>query len=93
MSDSRGKLCSARDAVARDQPVRYLTKRAVFELTGAGLRLTEIAPGIDLQRDVPDRMAFAPAVADVLKIMSQGLFQTPCATGLADDLGRAKAGR
>jgi len=44
------------------QEVVYVTERAVFRLTAAGLELTEIAPGVDIRRDVLDRMDFAPVV-------------------------------
>lgn len=50
-------------ALAREQQVLYVTERAVFELTSVGLRLIEIAPGIDLQTQVLDHMAFKPTVA------------------------------
>jgi propionate CoA-transferase len=56
------------------QPVLYVTERAVFELRDGGLTLIEIAPGIDLQRDVLDQMEFAPAVAPGLKKMPADLF-------------------
>lgn len=47
------------------QPVLYVTERAVFELTPEGLALVEVAPGVDVQADVLDRMAFAPIVGEV----------------------------
>jgi len=49
-------------AAARGQEVVYVTERCVFRLTADGLELTELAPGVDLQRDVLDRMGFAPIV-------------------------------
>jgi len=56
-------------ALARGQQVLYVTERAVFELTPQGLRLIEIATGLDLQTDVLDQMEFAPLLADTLPIM------------------------
>ena len=52
----------------------YITERAVFELTPEGVELKEIAPGIDLQKDVLDQMDFAPIVRDV-KPMDSRIFQ------------------
>jgi acyl CoA:acetate/3-ketoacid CoA transferase len=53
---------SGREALKRGQEVVYVTERAVFRLTGNGLALTEVAPGIDVRRDVLDRMKFAPLI-------------------------------
>ena len=58
----------------RGQAVTYITERAVFRLDGDGLCLVEIAPGIDLERDVLGQMTFAPRVADDLAIMDPALF-------------------
>jgi len=49
------------------QEILYVTERAVFRLTDAGLTLTEIAPGIDLDRDIRARMECSFAVAPDLK--------------------------
>jgi propionate CoA-transferase len=60
---------SAGRALEAGQPVTYVTERAVFELTAAGPTLTEIAPGLDLQRDVLDAMAFVPAISPDVRAM------------------------
>ncbi len=52
----------------------YVTERAVFRLTERGLELSEIAPGIDLERDVLARMGFEPRLGSI-KTMDQRLFQ------------------
>jgi propionate CoA-transferase len=49
-------------AARRNQDVLYVTERCVFRLTGAGLELTEIAPGVDLERDVLRHLPFRPVV-------------------------------
>jgi acyl CoA:acetate/3-ketoacid CoA transferase len=50
-------------ASQRNQPVLYVTERAVFRLTADGPELIEIAPGIDLERDVLARMISSRASA------------------------------
>ncbi len=62
-------------ALSRSQTVYYITERAVFKLTNEGLALFEIAPGIDLEKDVLAHMAFRPKIADNLKIMPKKIFQ------------------
>jgi propionate CoA-transferase len=53
---------SGAQALARGQDVLYVTERCVFRLVAGGLELVELAPGLDLKRDVLGRMAFAPVV-------------------------------
>ena len=62
------------DAARRQQNVLFVTERAVFHLTTEGLELIEIAPGIDLERDVLAHMGFRPLMRDV-KTMDPGLFR------------------
>ncbi|MBV8400997.1 MAG: hypothetical protein JOZ17_20035, partial [Acetobacteraceae bacterium] len=46
------------------QPVFYVTERCVFRRTQEGLELTEVAPGIDIERDILAHMDFRPVVRD-----------------------------
>ena len=55
-------------------PVLYVTERAVFEMRYGELTLIEIAPGIDLQRDVLDQCATPIAVSPDLRLMDKRLF-------------------
>jgi acyl CoA:acetate/3-ketoacid CoA transferase len=59
---------SGRRAVAQGQDITYVTERCVMKLTPRGLTVTEIAPGIDLERDVLDQAEFPLLVADDLKL-------------------------
>jgi propionate CoA-transferase len=43
----------------------YVTERAVFRLTGEGLALTEVAPGVDIERDILRHMGFRPVIGEV----------------------------
>ncbi|WP_415886860.1 acyl CoA:acetate/3-ketoacid CoA transferase [Neptuniibacter sp. QD37_6] len=62
-------------AMQCQQRVTFITERAVFKLTPKGLLLTEIAPGIDLQKDVLDQMEFMPLIDDHLTPMDERLFR------------------
>lgn len=62
-------------AVERRQPVLYITERCVFELTPNGLKLIEVAPGIDVERDILAQMAFKPFVGDDVKVMDDRIFR------------------
>ena len=70
----------------RGQQVRYITERAVFALEDDGLVLIEVAPGIDVERDVLGQMGFRPRVADDLRTMDRRLYATG-PMGLAADFG------
>lgn len=75
---------SAAYANETGQKVLYVTERAVFKLIDGKLTLIEIAPGIDLQKDVLDQMEFTPAIAPDLKLMDERLFR-PEKMGLLND--------
>ncbi len=49
---------SARNAIANGQKVLYVTERCVFILTSRGLKLLEVFPGVDVQRDILDLLPF-----------------------------------
>lgn len=66
---------SGRRAVANGQEIRYVTERCVIDLTPAGLMVVEIAPGIDLDRDVLAQSDTPLLVARDLRLMDPALFQ------------------
>lgn len=54
--------------------VYFVTERAVFKLTQEGVKLIEIAPGIDLEKDILSNMGFKPIVDEDLKTMDTSIF-------------------
>lgn len=66
---------SGKFANKTNQEVYYVTERAVFVLGKDGLILTEIAPGVDLKRDILEQMDFEPIVSKDLKLMDEKLFK------------------
>ncbi len=76
---------SAEYARSINQPVIYITERAVFRLEENGLVLTEIAPGVDLQRDVLDQLDAIVAVSPGLKLMDARIFMDK-PMGLSTDM-------
>lgn len=61
-------------AEERAQEALYITERAVFRRAAQGLELIEIAPGIDLERDILAHMDFRPLISENLKLMDAALF-------------------
>ncbi len=55
-------------------PVLYVTERCVFRRTAAGMELTEVAPGIDIERDILAHMDFEPLV-DKPAVMDARIFR------------------
>ena len=82
---------SAEYAHKHNQQVMFITERCVFVLTDKGLVLTEIAPGVDLQKDILDQMEFVPHIAENLKTMDERLFRDE-PMGLAQDIFEQQAG-
>jgi len=62
-------------AAGNRQPVLYVTERCVFKLTPEGLELIEVAPGIDIERDILAMMDFKPVIPRDPAIMDQRIFR------------------
>ncbi|MGC3962805.1 MAG: hypothetical protein QM803_05590 [Rhodocyclaceae bacterium] len=69
-------------AIETGQKVLYVTERCVLALTKNGLEITEVAPGIDIQRDLIGQCSFPLAVSKDVKEMNGSLFR-PENTGLS----------
>ena len=65
---------SADRAVAEGRTAVYVTERAVFRLGPDGLELTEVAPGVDLDRDVLALMPFRPVIRGTPRTMDPRVF-------------------
>lgn len=65
--------------------ILYVTERCVFRLSEKGLMLVEIAPGVNLQKDILEKMKFTPLMAEKLLMMDARIFR-PEAMGLKEDL-------
>jgi propionate CoA-transferase len=73
-------------AVAQGQDITYVTERCVLKLTSDGLVVTEIAPGVDLERDVLAQATFPLLVPETPKRMEAALFRPePFGLRLAGD--------
>ena len=72
-------------AAAGRQPALFITERCVLALTPDGLELTEVAPGIDVERDVLAQLAFRPLIPQDPMVMDPRIFR-PEPMGLREDL-------
>jgi propionate CoA-transferase len=66
---------SAKTAIEANQPVMYITERAVFRLTKDGLLLCEAAPGIDVEKDILAHMPVRPKIAPDFHLMDERIFK------------------
>jgi acyl CoA:acetate/3-ketoacid CoA transferase len=64
---------SGHQAMKYGQEILYVTERAVFRLTQSGIILDEVAPGIDLDKDITSKMGFMPIVGSI-KEMDKRIF-------------------
>lgn len=74
VSEVEHRTFSGQEATKTNKEVLYITERCVFKLTPEGLALMEIAPGIDLQKDILDHMTFQPIILTPLKLMDAAIF-------------------
>lgn len=72
-------------AVSNNQPVFYVTERCVFLLTQDGMELIEVAPGIDIEKDILQQMEFEPVIKGTPALMDERIFRSG-PMGLKEDL-------
>ncbi|MGC8846117.1 MAG: acyl CoA:acetate/3-ketoacid CoA transferase, partial [Candidatus Hydrogenedens sp.] len=65
---------SGKFAIENHRDVTYVTERCVFKLIPEGLMLTEIAPGVDLEKNILSQMEFKPIIPNEIKTMDTKLF-------------------
>ena len=85
LADVEQRTFSGEYAATTGQPVLYVTERCVFQLTPDGLELIEIAPGVDLEKDVLAYVGFEPIIRGEPKLMDTRIFAAG-PMGLKDDL-------
>jgi propionate CoA-transferase len=85
VADVEHRTFSGEYAAKRRQPVLFVTERCVFRLGKDGLELTEIAPGVDLERDILALMDFAPVMRAPPVLMDAAIFR-PEPMGLRERL-------
>ena len=72
-------------AVKEGRKVLYVTERCVFSLTENGMELVEIAPGVDLEKDILDQMEFEPVMTTEPGRMDERVFRDE-SMGIKDEL-------
>jgi propionate CoA-transferase len=85
LADVEQRTFSGEYAVTIGQPVLYVTERCVFELTPDGLELIEIAPGVQLGKDILAHVGFEPIIRGEPKLMDARIFAAE-SMGLKDEL-------
>ena len=75
---------SGKRAQRLGQPVLYVTERCVLRLGREGISLIEVAPGIDIERDILAHMGFTPHIGNVAQMDPRIFIDAPM--GLRDDL-------
>ena len=56
------------------QEILYVTERGVFKLDDKGITLIEVAPGVDINKDILEQMDFRPNISDEIKLMDERIF-------------------
>jgi acyl CoA:acetate/3-ketoacid CoA transferase len=65
---------SSTQELSQQQEVFYVTERAVFKLTELGVKLREIAQGVDMQKNILEQMDFTPLMPQPLEVMDSHIF-------------------
>ncbi len=80
------KVFSAREAVKQKQNVVFITEREVLQVKNGGFELTEVVPGIDIDRDTLDKMEFRSKISEDLKETGSIIFDISARMNLLETL-------
>lgn len=80
-------IFSGPQAVKYEKEILYITERAFFRLTKGGLVLEEVAPDIDVEKDIKAKMDFTPIISSPVKEMDERLFKVGN-VGMRDEITR-----
>ena len=78
---------SGQQAIKYGQEILYVTERAVFRLTKDGISLEEVAPGIDIDKDIIPKMSFEPIIRGSVGEMDNRIFNESI-MGIRDEIMR-----